>query len=366
METIASGGVEQTILTLVKGLDPQRYEHKIICTWHGGPVSDDLNNLGVELIAVGAWRHPFEWAKHRRVFQTIRSFNPHIVHGAVFEGMGMAAISGWLARVPVIILEEASDPQNRTARANWLLRKYLGRADKIMSISPSVAEYLQRVAKVTPSKITLIPNGINQPEIPDQEQVIAEKERLGIPEGNFVIGFVGRIFNDHKRLSDLIAAVALLEHKNWNLVVVGDGPDVGLIQSSIEVLGISAHVRMVGYQNNTSLYYSMMDVFCVPSSREGFGLVAAEAMLHRLPVVASQVGGLADVVLDGITGYLVPPRDPRALAKRIEKLLTEPDLRQGMGAAGYQRATESFSAARYCREVESLYLGLLKEKGVQV
>lgn len=366
METIASGGVEQTILTLVKGLDPQQYEHKIICTWAGGPVAEALSELGVELIPIGAWRHPFEWKKHRRVFQTMRSFNPHIVHGAVFEGMGMAAISGWLARVPVIILEETSDPQNRTTRANWLLRRYMRTADKIMSISPSVAEYLQRVAKISPSKISLIPNGINQPEYPDQERVIAEKERLGIPEGALVIGFVGRIFNDHKRLSDLIVALALLEQNNWNLLVVGDGPDTSLIQSMIDELGISSNVRLVGYQSNTSLYYCMMDVFCVPSSREGFGLVAAEAMMHHLPVIASQVGGLADVVLDGVTGYLVPPQNPGALAYCIKKLLYDPSLRQRMGAAGYQRAAENFSAARYCREVELLYLGLLKQKGVRI
>ena len=107
-----------------------------------------------------------------------------------------------------------------------------------------------------------------------------------------------------------------------------------------------------------------MDVFCVPSAREGFGLVAVEAMLHNLPVIATKVGGLQDVVLDGETGYLVPPIAPQALAEKIQLLIDQPELRKQMGQKGKARALQHFTAERYCRDVENLYLELLDEKGI--
>lgn len=115
---------------------------------------------------------------------------------------------------------------------------------------------------------------------------------------------------------------------------------------------------MAGYQNETTLYYSLMDIFCVPSAREGFGLVAAEAMLHHLPVIASEVGGLKNVVVDGETGYLVPPKDPVAMAEKIRELIIDPAKRKQMGEMGYRRSMENYTAQQYCKNIQNLYLEL--------
>src|SRR5690606_10710712 len=142
IETISSGGVDKLRLTLAERLDKEAYDLKIICTNARGALAEGLIEEGVEIYEVGVFKHPFHWSKHARVLQIIKKYQPHIVHGAVFEGNTMACIGGLRGRVPVVILEETSDPQNRSTKANWLLNIYTRFADRIIAISPSVASYL--------------------------------------------------------------------------------------------------------------------------------------------------------------------------------------------------------------------------------
>jgi glycosyltransferase involved in cell wall biosynthesis len=364
LETIASGGVEQTLLTLIKGLDKIRFEHKIICTWHGGPVSDALMCEGVELIPVGSFKSPFEFRKLWKVFKIVREYKPHLVHGAVFEGMTMATVGGFLGRIPIIILEETSDPQNRSKRANWLLRQYSHNADKVQAISYEVGKYLQNITKIDHKKISVIQNGIPRPISYEKEVLQETKTLLNISKKDLIIGFVGRLFDDHKRVSDLIEAISLLKYQNVKLLIVGDGRDRKDLEEKVKDLDLAKIVIFTGYQPNPGLYYQLMDVFCIPSSREGFGLVAAEAMVNKVPVIATAVGGLIEVVSDGETGFLVAPFSPASIAEKIKILIDNPLLRKQMGEAGYQKAKENFSAERYCQEIDKLYTNLLQSKSI--
>lgn len=363
IETVYSGGVEKRRLELAKYFHDKNFTLKIICTWAGGPILKEFTSLGIDLIQIGGFSHPFEILKHKKVLSVIKKFKPHIIHGAIFEGMTMAAINGNLGRVPIIILEETSDPQNRKNRANFLLRQFSRFSDKIIAISPEVKKYLNQTAKIPLDKIELINNGIQTPEFSKEEEITKKLDDLGLSD-SVVIGFVGRLYNDHKRLSDLIEAISIIKNKNVKLLIVGDGRDKDLILEKIRKYAIEDKVVMVGFQQDTSLYYSMMNIFCIPSSREGFGLVAAEAMMHRLPVLATKVGGLADIVVDGETGFLVPPFNPGVIAEKLDVLIENPALRTQLGKAGFTRAMKSFTSERYCKEIEKLYIALLMDKGI--
>ena len=364
IETIASGGVEQTLLTIVRGLERSKFSHKIICTWKGGSVAEDLEKEGVELISIGSFKHPFEWKKHQEVLKVIRAFKPHIIHGAVFEGMTMASIGSFLGNVPVTILEETSDPQNRSFKANFLLKLFSIRADAFQAISNDVGNYLKMKTGIKSKNIKVIQNGVLIPAITSSEERNKLKAQLFIEDSDFIVGFVGRLFNNHKRFTDLLNAIKLVNLSNLKLLLIGDGIDKQLLLNEIDLLRISANVIHVGYQSDPHPYYDIMDVLRVPSSREGFGLVAAEAMMHSLPVIASKVGGLKDIILDEETGFLVPPFSPKEIAHKIQILMQYPELRKKMGEKGNIRALENYSADRYVKEVEILYLKLLKEKGI--
>ncbi|SHN31750.1 Glycosyltransferase involved in cell wall bisynthesis [Cyclobacterium lianum] len=364
IETISSGGVEKVRLTLIRGLDKEKFEHKIVCTWEGGAIANDLKEEGVELIPIGAFKHPFHYFKHKQVLKIIKTFNPHIIHGAIFEGMSMAAISGFIGGVPIRILEETSDPLMRTNRAILIQKMFLMISDIIIGVSPSVVKYLAERAKLSKKKIVEIYNGVDQPIFSTIQTIKELRRNLGLKEGDIIIGSVGRMFNEVKRFTDILDAIKVINNASIKILIVGDGPDRTLISDYAMKIGLASQFISVGFQNNTSDYYRLMDIFCIASAHEGFGLVAVEAMMHKLPVIATEVGGLKDIVVDGITGFLVPSRSPQSIANNIAALIQNPELRLRFGEAGYLRASENYSAARYCEQIENLYYTLLDQKGI--
>ncbi|MFC0263497.1 glycosyltransferase [Fontibacter flavus] len=365
IETIASGGVEQVRLTLIKGLDKGKFEHKIVCTWAGGYVADSLEKEGVELIPIGVFKSILDIRKYGEVLRIIKEFKPHIIHGAIFEGMAMAAISGNLGKVPVIILEETSDPVYRSQKAIWLQRFLVKLSDKIIGISPNVCNFLIKKAKIHPNKVHLINNGVSIPSVDfDQNQIEALKSKLKISSGDFIIGAVGRVLDVVKRFSDILKALQKIDNPKVKFLLVGDGQDLNQLKNLAIDLGVEKQFLTVGYQSKTTYYYLIMDVFCVPSANEGFGLVAVEAMFFRLPVIGTKVGGLQDIVVDNQTGFLIPPNSPQEIAEKIQYLIDFPETSKSMGENGYERAMEHYTADRYCRKVEDLYLELLKKKGI--
>lgn len=363
-ETIASGGVEQRRLSLARFLDKEKYEIKIICTYQEGPLPSEFENAGVEVIAVGGMKHPFHWAIHKRVLGIIQQFKPQIIHGAVFEGNSMAAIGGFLGRVPIVLVEETSHPIYRSKKAILLQRFLFTAADKVIGISESVTEFLKAVVKIPSKKIKLINNGVDIPEIDSEFDKQTFKGSIGIGAYDFVLGFVGRLFDDVKLVTILVKAIADLKDEKVKLVIVGNGKDYDLIQKTIIDLNLTKQVFMVGYQQNPSPFYQIMDVFAIPSAHEGFGLAAVEAMMHRLPVIASNVGGLKNIVIDKVTGYLVLSNSTEGLTEKIRLLIKFPERRIQMGNEGYERAMEFYTSKKYCEAVENLYLDLLSDKGI--
>lgn len=366
MSTVTGGGVERRRLSLAKAFKGTEIQMKLVGTFKSGNIAEQIEENGVEIIEIGDFNGPFHWEKHKKIQKIIDDFKPHIIHGAVYEGVTMAAINGFIKRVPIILLEETSDPQNRSSKANFLLRLFSLVADKFIAIAPNVADYLTNIAKVSPKKVITINNGVEIPRQVSGKEVQALKEQYGIKENDFVIGTVGRLFNDHKKITDIIEAFDLLrDYNHIKLMIVGDGKDEELIKQRAIDLGLQDKVIFTGYQYDTAPFYKIMDVFCIASQREGFGLVAAEAMLHKLPVVATRVGGLQNVVVDGETGILIQPHQPQEIADSIKKLYESTELFQKFTENGYQRAMENYTEERYVKDVKELYSNLLSNKKIK-
>lgn len=364
IETISSGGVERVRLNYANQMDTEIYELKIVCTQANGKILSELNRLGIEVVPIGTFAHPLEVRKYRTLLQVIREFKPHIIHGAVFEGNSMAFVGKAFGRVPIGILEETSDPIGRSKRASRLLSFYSRFADAVIGISPAVIDYLRKPVKVSESKLRLIPNGLNIPDRPDPEASKLLKSKIGIGEGDVIVGAVGRVYNRVKRFSDIIDAMHLLTIPTLKFLLIGNGPDIEMLKKTVHKLGLEGRVYFLGYQEDPDLFYSIMDIFCIPSLQEGFGLVAVEAMLHKLPVVASKVGGLKDIVSDGVSGFLVHPGCIQDLASKIRVLYESTELRREFGENGYKIGVENYTSDLYARNLETLYRRLLQEKGI--
>ncbi|WP_076670938.1 glycosyltransferase [Pontibacter indicus] len=364
-ETISSGGVERRRYSLVKFLPKEKYEIKIICTKSLGPLVENIKEEGVEVIEIGVLSKVWDTDKYKAVLKVIKAYKPHIIHGAVFEGVLLSTIAGYMGRVPIIIAEETSDPQNRSIKASYLLKILSLIADKFIAIAPNVGNYLKEVARVSPSKIKVITNGVSLPRPVTFHETTKLRNSLGIQVEDFVIGSVGRLFDDHKKFTDIIKAISLLSQRsNIKLLIIGDGKDKEFIKREAESLGLSRNLVMVGFQSDTAPYYKLMNIFCLASQREGFGLVAAEAMFHELPVVATKVGGLQDIVVNNETGILVNANRPEQIATAIDKLFSNQDLIISMGKKGRLRAEKEYSAERYVKEVEEMYKELLRQKQI--
>lgn len=365
LQVISSGGVERRRLSMAKLLDKEEFELKIICTRKIGIFADEFKKHNVEVTEIGDLNSVFDYKQHLKVMAVINEFKPHIIHGAVFEGVTMAAISGFIKRVPVIILEETSDPQNRRWTGNLLMKLLCLFADQVVGVSPAATDYLENTIHIAKKKVKLITNGVAIPNtVPDIEKLNL-KQQLLIAEDEIIIGSVGRMSSDeHKRFSDLIKAVAVLVNKNLpiKLILVGDGPERSNYEKLVEELGIKNNVIFAGYQNEVGKFYSVFDIFCLTSAFEAFGLVVAEAMLHHLPVVATSVGGIQYIVDDGTSGFLVEKFNVDAIANALEILCLDKEKRIAFGENGYQKAIENFTEEKYVEKVKNLYLEQVQNK----
>lgn len=254
-------------------------------------------------------------------------------------------------------------------------REVLHAADRIIAATPAEYAQLLWLYQADESKIITIPPGVDlcrfYPIPPDEA-----KEYIGVPPCGRMLLFVGRI-EPLKGLDVLLEAIAML-HQNgaykddpFCLAVIGGDTDdnadqeyleMSRIKSLTEAFGLQDLVTFLGKKNQDSLpyYYSAAEAVIVPSQYESFGMVALEAMACGTPVVASQIGGLAYLVQDGVTGYTVPVDDPRELARRITSLLSDPDLREKMGQQGVNVA-QNYAWDKIASRLMAVYEDLLKQ-----
>jgi len=361
LESVSSGGVEQRRLSLARHLDPQIYEQQLICTKAIKSLPTQFKDAGCKITEVGAFRSILDLPRYKHALRVIREFRPHIIHGAVFEGVAMSAIAGTLGCVPVIIGEETSNPINRSWRGNFIYKGITALTHHMVAVSPAVEIYLTEKIGLARNKVSVIPNGVSEKKRPSVESTINLRIKLGLTEKDFVIGTVGRLFDECKRISDIIKAMPIVvsEIENAKLLVVGAGPDESYLQNLAKSLGIADRILFVGYQAETRQFYEIMNVFVLASAHEAFGLVLVEAMFARLPVVATRVGGVPGVVDDGETAILCDPFSPNQLANHIVMFFRNPIMRENFGLAGQKKAVKEFSEKRYVGDIDCLYQSLL-------
>lgn len=363
IETMSLGGVEQTRYTLVKGLDPSRYEHMVICTQAAGALPEKFRELGCRVEEIGVFRSAIDRASIRNARRFMADFRPDIVHGSVFEGVVTAVVAGRLEGVPIIVGEEASDPFGRRLGGHLLFRALAAFTDKMVAVSPHAQSYLRAKLRIPEDKVVLVNNGVIETDASSSPEIQATRDQLGLSEADFVIGTVGRLHpgkcidNAVKALPEILRSVP-----NARLMVVGDGPELERLRGLSIDLHVEERVVFAGYQAQTRPFYEVMNVFLHPTAFEAFGLVLVEAMFAGLPVVATRVGGIPTVVADGETGILVSPGDPEAIAQQIIFLASDREQRERMGERGRARARSKFGQERYVAEIEKMYADLVRKK----
>jgi glycosyltransferase involved in cell wall biosynthesis len=324
-------GAEIYLLALLDGVAGSVPVEVLISDQAPPELAARLAATGARVTTVpGLARRPSAGAVLRLIRRMLRH-RPDLVHVNLSDqGDGLAAIAAAsLARVPLSATLHLVLPRRRRSLER-LSRHALRRARMVVGVSRSVGEYLEHQAV----SHQVVPNGVAAPRPQPDARLKLEAE-----PADLVIGGIGRL--DTQKGWDILCAAAPRVRERIpgaRLVVVGEGPE----REALEAL--DSGVRFLGYRERAADLVGGMDMLVVPSRYEGFGLVAAEAMLGGIPVVAARVGALPEVI--GDAGLLVPAEDPGALADALIQLAQRPELRAEMARRGRQRAESRFSPER--------------------
>jgi D-inositol-3-phosphate glycosyltransferase len=245
-------------------------------------------------------------------------------------------------------------------------------ADRIIAECPQDRLDMEQLYGASPARIAVAPCGFDPAELWPQDQPEA-RSLLGLAAGKFTVLQLGRMV-PRKGVDTVIQATALLRSHHGidaELLVVGgdihaggrDGPEMARLRTLAERLGMLEHVRFVGQKARAELrtWYSAADVFVTTPWYEPFGITPVEAMACARPVVGSEVGGIKSTVVDGSTGFLVPSRDPQAVAERLATLQRNPMLARTMGDAGMRRAYRHYTWRSVAQQVAAVYAAVLAE-----
>ncbi len=357
------GGAQTALLRLLRELDRSRYSPTVACFYNGdSPLAQQIRALDIPVIDLGMthkWRFDAFW----RLYRLLRRERPAILHTWLFHANIPGRVLGRLAGVPIIISSERTMGMESRWRY-WLNRLTAPLADRIVCVSQNVARFAAEAIGLPKDKLVVIPNGIPLAGFTPGRNTDL-RAALGLPTEALVIGSVARL-DPVKDTHTLLQAFASLVHTHpeAHLLLVGDGPERTSLEAYVVQQRLTGRVIFLGERKDVPALLQTMDIFALSSLWEGMPNVALEAQACALPVVATAVGGTPELVVDGVTGLLVPPADPAALARAISTLLRDPDLRRTMGQAGQQRVQEQFDITSTVEKTTALYETLLREKGI--
>ena len=357
------GGAQTALLRLLGGLDRDRFRPAVACLFNGdGTVAQRIRFLGIpvtDLRMTAKWRLDALW----RLYRLLRQRRPDILHTWMFHANFPGRLLGRLAGVPIIITSRRNEDIGGVLRER--LNRWTARLDdRVIAVCEVARRAEIERARVSPDHVVTIYNGIDVERFSaiGAESGIRVRQEFGIPAGVPLIGAVGRL-HPQKDFAGLLQSMAAVQKhiSPARLLLTGEGELRDDLETQARSLGISEIVTFAGFRSDVPEILAACDVFVLPSLWEGLPNVVLEAMALGLAVVATRVGGVPEIVIDGETGLLVPPGEPETLAEALVRLLRDPDLRSRMGRAGRRRVEQRFSASQMVCETEALYEALWRK-----
>lgn len=283
----------------------------------------------------------------------VRRLQPDLLHTYFFWPAMYGRAVKSLGLVPHLIENREDLGFSWGAHEYALLRLTRGVPDQIIAVADAVRQTVIAREGIARDRVSVIHNGVPAADPAPPEAVSSLRRELGIREETKVVGLVANLNRRVKGGRFLVEAAkrVLQRSPDVQFVVAGSGDLIPSLRELATEAGVEDAMTFVGYREDIDTFYRMMDVSVLPSLAEGLSITLLESMNHGVPVVATSVGGNPEVVQHGETGFLVPPRDSRALARRIVQLLHQADLRSEMGESARERVRENFdidlTAQRY-------------------
>lgn len=362
------GGAERICEDILLRIDRDRFNPILLCMREPGPLAETVAKEGIKVYS-NLISDKYDFTVALRLQRIMRHEE---IHALETFGSGEKLFWGRLcakwAGVPVITSSlHKTFIKGKTHSVEFLNRMLWGLNDRIIAIGEASKDYLVKYEAVPEKKVTVIYNGVDLEKFKPHPPELRIKSELGVPEENQVVGILA-VLRPEKAHRVFLESAKIISQElpRVSFLVVGDGGERTKLEEFSSELGLDGRVIFAGNRSDVPEVLSIFDVavLCSDPYIETLPTAILEAMAMAKPAVATEVGCLREMVIEGSSGYLVPVRKPRELAEAVSRLLKNPELAQKMGQEGRKRTEELFSIERMVGKREELFEEILKQKRI--
>jgi len=363
--SLAMGGAETQLVRLVNGLDRSRFTPSIVCLTQGGELEDILSP-DVPVIKLQGSRAPNRPSRSKlmgmqilaALVRSLREQRPDVVHAYLPAAYVLGGLAAWLLRVRLIVAGRRGLTSIDVYKAaGWRVLAQL--ANRVIDVyicnSRAVRDFAIEKESISLERVRVIPNGIDLPPLNVRSPLPTEWESEGV-KAAMVANFIG--YKGHRGVLHAVAQV-VKHHPSFRLVLIGDGPERAALTNLTRELALSDNVIFGGMRKAAARLLTAFDFTILGSSEEGFPNALMESMASAVPVVSTSVGGVPELVEDGVHGLLVPYGELSAMAGAITWMIEHPLERRRMGEAARRRIAEHFSTEQMVTSTQAVYEELL-------
>lgn len=357
-DTPLYGGAERQMLLLAKNLDQQKYQPIIVCRYSEALQKwyEEIDKAGIKVIITHT-HSKNSLSNFFQLLKIIKSEKPALIHAQIWNPVAskFAFLAARFKKIPLLITEH--DPFPVGGHQKIYKNLTLGIPKKIITVSKANQQLMNELYPKHSQKTATIYNGIEKPigPITATRRLQIKKQIFHAGEATTIIFSAGTL-HERKGYKHLIAAFKKIvgQFDNLKLVIAGEGPERPALEKLIKNLDLEKRVVLLGQRNDIPELMQAGDIFILPSLKEAFGLVILEAMQNGLPVIASRVGGIPEIITSEKIGLLTEPADKNSLVKALQKLLSHPNLRLELRQSGLQH-WQHFSASKMASETAKIY-----------
>jgi len=360
------GGAEEVLITEVEGLDKTRFDPLVCVLSEKGPVGERIENRGFPVVALHRMKsHRFDHRIIWDLYRLIKTEKVDLVHTHLYDGNKYGRLAAGLARVPGLISHYHNVYAHRRIKYHLINRVLSSLNDRILAVSQAVKESVVRCDRISPDKIEVLYNGIDPSKFKGEFEHSDLRRKLGVKPEDFLVGVVARLEEQKGHIYLFRALRQLLpDFPQIKVLVVGDGTLRPVLEAKAKEMGFSEQVLFLGTRKDIPEILASLDLFILPSLWEGFGLAIVEAMSMGIPVVATAIGGVDEVICSGHDGLLVPPGEVPSLVAAVREVILDPRKYREMGKRGKETVGNKFTRAHHLARLQDLYLEVLARKGM--
>lgn len=355
------GGIEKITGEIACSLNKDKFSVEIWCIDRGGKLVDVYRNKGVtvRVLNIYSYHNPLGILKLARLFKEVK---PDIIHAHIYFASTIGRLAGKIANIKVMINHVHSTYWHYSPINLWVERFLSRWTDKIICVSGIVQDFVVRNEGIDEAKTVVVHNGVARQ--PVNADLVALKASLKIPKENTVIICVASLFENkgHRIIFEALSILAKL-NPNISCLIVGDGPLEKNLKSLSKKLNLDSVISFLGLRTDIPELLSISDIFVLSSlEREGLPVSIIEAMAYGNCVIATQVGGVSEIIKNNVNGLLIPPYDPDVLAHAIKTMINKKDERFRLGLGAKQTFDQQFNVEHMVHNIEAIYAQCLASK----